>query len=556
MVKELNFIAYRKLKAIKINFSPFVNVIAGTNGTCKSSILHLVSNSYRKVQTTADYIREPNAIKVISKINKILNPKIEGLTRGDKSYNNPAPRVPGTLYSCLYDNDYQLNFRRHNAADNKRFAIKPEYKVGRNDYLPMMPIIYLGLFRLFSFGEFSNDNLIKSVTRKLPDQIKEELQILYKNFTGYDIALEKLNAMGEIKNRAEFETDIQGVDSNTISAGEDNLFIILLSLVSLKYYFESIISNQEIESILLIDEIDATLHPAFQLKLLELCLEYSRRYKIQVIFTSHSLTLLEKCLLEKDVNVVYLLDNIDYVLQMEDVDIYKIKMFLNQALENEVYIGNKIPIITEDDEAREFLQLLLERYAEKNNDSIEKYFHLVQAKLSSSAIKNLAQDKLLSRSTLRTINILDGDMQNNLNDNIITLPGSTSPEEIAFTYSKILYEDPKYNKFWENQVLLNVGFTKTYYRDHLLSKYESNLETLEELQEANKSHGKKRDLNKKLFNSYSHFWLQVLHFWIRDENNSVAVEEFYQNLFKLFKKTAEFHDIDSKQWNLGVKNDS
>ncbi|WP_225310760.1 ATP-binding protein [Streptococcus ratti] len=208
MVKELDFVAYRKLKAIKINFSPFVNVIAGTNGTCKSSILHLVSNSYRKVQTTADYIREPNAIKVISKINKILNPKIEGLTRGDKSYNNPAPGVPGTLYSCLYDNDYQLNFRRHNAADNKRFAIKPEYKNGKKDSLPMMPIIYLGLFRLFSFGEFSNDDLIKSVTRRLPDQIKEELQILYKNFTGYDIALEKLNAMGEIKNRAEFETDI------------------------------------------------------------------------------------------------------------------------------------------------------------------------------------------------------------------------------------------------------------------------------------------------------------------------------------------------------------
>ena len=38
---------------------------------------------------------------------------------------------------------------------------------------------------------------------------------------------------------------------------------------------------------------------------------------------------------------------------------------------------------------------------------------------------------------------------------------------------------------------------KTYYRDHLLSKYESNLETLEELQVANKSHGKK-GLNKKL----------------------------------------------------------
>ncbi|EJN94838.1 putative prophage Lp2 protein 4 [Streptococcus ratti FA-1 = DSM 20564] len=59
-----------------------------------------------------------------------------------------------------------------------------------------------------------------------------------------------------------------------------------------------------------------------------------------------------------------------------------------------------------------------------------------------------------------------------------------------------------------------------------------------------------------MFNSYSQFWLQVLYFWIRDENNSVEVEKFYQNLFKLFKKTAEFHDIDSKQWNFGGENDS
>ena len=464
--------------------------------------------------------------------------------------------MPGTLYSCLYDNDYQLNFRRHNAADNKRFAIKPEYKTGENDSLPMMPIIYLGLFRLFSFGEFSNDDLIESVTKRLPDQIKEELQLLYKNFTGYDIVLENLNAMGEIKNRADFETNIQGVDSNTISAGEDNLFIILLSLVSLKYYFESIDSSHNVESILLIDEIDATLHPAFQLKLLKLCLEYSKKYKIQVIFTSHSLTLLEKCLNEKDVNVIYLLDNIDYVLQMEDVDIYKIKMYLNQALENEVYIGNKIPVITEDDEAREFLQLLLNHYNEEYANSIEKYFHLVQAKLSSSAIKNLAKDKLLSRSTLRTINILDGDKRNNLNDNIITLPGSNSPEAVAFIYSKTLYENSEYNKFWENKVLLNSGFTKTYYRDHLLSKYESNLKDLDDLRKAGKSHGKERELNKQLFKDYSRFWIHVLQFWIRDEKNSDKVKKFYQDLSKLFKKTAEFHDIDSKQWSFEVKNDS
>lgn len=97
MVKQLDFVAYRKLKNIQIDFSQHVNIIAGTNGTCKSSILHLISNSYQKIKTTSDIVTDAQAIKVISKINRILNPKIEGLTRGDEEYNNPAPGVPGTL---------------------------------------------------------------------------------------------------------------------------------------------------------------------------------------------------------------------------------------------------------------------------------------------------------------------------------------------------------------------------------------------------------------------------------------------------------------------------
>ena len=547
MVKQLDFVAYRKLKGLQIDFSESVNIIAGTNGTCKSSILHLISNSYQKIKTTSQYVTDAEAIRVISKINRILNPKIEGLTRGDKAYNNPAPGVSGTLYKCIYDNTYELNFRRHNASDNKRFAIKPEYKVGNNDALPMMPVIYLGLFRLFAFGEFSDDESIKNISKKLPTEIKKELSSLYNAFTGYNIELEKLNEMGGIKNRADFETDMKGIDSNTISAGEDNLFIILLSLVSLKYYFDSINSNNTVESILLIDEVDATLHPAFQIKLLDLCLEYSKKYKIQIIFTSHSLTLIEKCL-KDEANVIYLLDNIDYVLPMEDVDIYKIKMYLNQSLKNEIYIENKIPVITEDEEARIFLELLLNHYEEIHKDSIGRYFHLVQAKLSSSAIKNLAEDKMLSRSTLRTINVLDGDMNSNLSDNIATLPGSLSPEDVAFTYSKKLYDHIEHKNFWENNVLLNLGYTKTYFRDNILKQYDNNLLILEQARQNNDSHGKKRELNKKLFNDYSQFWLQVLHYWIRDDENKEEVERFYNELFILFRKTAEFHDINPKEW--------
>ncbi|EFB2051221.1 ATP-binding protein, partial [Escherichia coli] len=91
-----------------------------------------------------------------------------------------------------------------------------------------------------------------------------------------------------------FDTDNPAIDSNTISSGEDNIFIIIKALVSLRYYFESLIqSTDQKESILLIDEFDATLHPSLQIRLLDKIYQYAKDYKIQVFFTTHSLTLLE-----------------------------------------------------------------------------------------------------------------------------------------------------------------------------------------------------------------------------------------------------------------------
>ena len=95
--------------------------------------------------------------------------------------------------------------------------------------------------------------------------------------------------MGDIKTRADFESDKEGIDSNTISAGEDNLFIIICALVSLRYYFENIASHNDVESILLIDEFDATLHPSLQNRLLKIFREYAEAYKIQIIFTTQQI---------------------------------------------------------------------------------------------------------------------------------------------------------------------------------------------------------------------------------------------------------------------------
>ena len=49
MIEEINVKQYRKLKNISFKMSKNLNAISGTNGTCKTSLLHMISNSFQTV---------------------------------------------------------------------------------------------------------------------------------------------------------------------------------------------------------------------------------------------------------------------------------------------------------------------------------------------------------------------------------------------------------------------------------------------------------------------------------------------------------------------------
>lgn len=44
MIQKISVNQYRKLKNLDFEFSKEINVISGTNGTCKTSLLHIASN--------------------------------------------------------------------------------------------------------------------------------------------------------------------------------------------------------------------------------------------------------------------------------------------------------------------------------------------------------------------------------------------------------------------------------------------------------------------------------------------------------------------------------
>lgn len=552
MIKQLHINQYRKIKDMDFDFTPGLNTISGTNGTCKTSLLHLFSNSFQAVTRSCPWLTDARCLQIINAVNAITNPKVESLTRGDQKYNDPAHGVSGILFTVDYFDREPLGFRRHNSTLNSRYAVKPMYQRGTGDTLPYCPVIYLGLSRLVPFGEYQNDDAVSNIKKNLPDEYQQKISDIYRRFTHYAISPTSAQKMGDIKTRAEFSSDYEGIDSNTISAGEDNLHIILTALVSLEYYYKSISPSKTVESVLLIDELDATLHPAFQIKLLNLFREFSQQYKIQIVFTTHSMSILEAMLDYHD-NVIYLVDGLTSITKMDDLDIYKIKMHLSTLTHDDIYRDKVIPLFTEDEEARFLLDLILSRFEETHPMEfgvVRRFFHIVQVNMGAENLRGIFQDSKLLRMTMKSICVLDGDHNSSMRDCIVALPGKNggasgsrmSPEELLFKYAEYLYDTD--DSFWTDATVLSRGYSKYFYLDRIRAK----INEYEAAESADTTSKKRREFNKDLFNKEKGFFEFLFKHWLHNQSNSAELHRFYTELRTLFRKIAPYNEINPTEW--------
>lgn len=155
----------------------------------------------------------------------------------------------------------------------------------------------MGLSRLYPIGEVDD---LKENNLELSDQ---EIVFFKKYYSEILLSFDSEEYKNEIKLIDKNKISTGGISTNsydwqTISAGQDNIGKIILTILEFKRLKEKFKDNY-FGGILLIDELEATLYPGAQKKLIEFLNKYSAKYNIKIIFTTHSLEIIEELLNNK-----------------------------------------------------------------------------------------------------------------------------------------------------------------------------------------------------------------------------------------------------------------
>ncbi len=427
---------FRHIQNQTIEFGKYLTVITGLNGTGKSSILGWIAQ-------LCDYK---------SKDMTILD------TFFKEDYKNVFRFCPDNDYNQEYEVKFNYTSTNSLLEESKQIATRyvekteksPErYRTdfdGRGKALDH-PIIYLGLKRLIPLA---TENKISTFKSTIPNKFATTYSNLIKEI--FVLVNENINPEGiksTNKKLLAIQTDSYGHLGN--SAGQDNISQIISSLISFEILKEKKDANFK-GGIILIDELDSTLYAASQCKLLDILFRYARKLDIQIIFTTHSIEILEylstKIGNDTKVNYFNLVDGKVKNTINPSVD------YVKRKIKNEVSKSEsieKINFICEDEVAQYFTKNLI------NNSELKKIINVEKGPFPDGTIISMAES---NHSIFKNVYyILDGDVKEKFKNKKIPprtvfLPSNSRPETIMFKFIKNLSDE---DEFWDDEK----NFTKS-----------------------------------------------------------------------------------------------
>jgi predicted ATPase len=284
----MEIIKFRKLIDLKFKLGSKITVIAGHNGTLKSTLLGLIGHPFSMLSSSNEMknAKTIDGYSFQSKFSDKFNFSLDYEKSNDYRFN---------LYFCnnsIYPGGiYQAKciFRKVNNIPQEIRIWSVRGREKGMGYV-QIPVIFLSLKRLIPVGEE------KIISNKLATLDSDEVKLFIKYHRNILLINDKIDNIEQFKssNKSSLGVKTSLYDSLTNSSGQDNLGKLLLSIFSFKRLQDKYKALYK-GGILLVDELDATLFPRAQEKLVESLYHFAAQYSIQFIFTTHSPSILRIC---------------------------------------------------------------------------------------------------------------------------------------------------------------------------------------------------------------------------------------------------------------------
>ncbi|MGR3219719.1 MAG: AAA family ATPase, partial [Candidatus Anammoxibacter sp.] len=354
-IDKISIEKFRLLKNVEFEIGKNITLIAGQNGTAKSTLLGMLCQPFSfgvSQGPTAGSVDNSKYTDNYHGINLLRYHDITGsaffydcedVFRLSRLHDTISKKYTYRLHlsgNCI--NRDSLVFgkgllvratKRKDSGKKERIRLVAgpgaRQEAGEGNF--PHPVIYLGLNRLWPLA------LVKKL------DVKDTLEITDKDKKWYIKKYNEILVLDEHDNKTEFlktgvgpKADFIGASSSdynseSCSAGQDNLGQILTAILSFRH-LKSKLGDKYQGGVLLIDEMDATFHAIAQTRVIKTLLEVSKELNLQIIATTHSMHLLEHVFhsnLKENIKVLYLQKSENEIMDSGFTTFNEIKYSLN-----------------------------------------------------------------------------------------------------------------------------------------------------------------------------------------------------------------------------------
>lgn len=454
-INKMNVKSFRSLEDVDVKIGSKLTLIAGRNGTSKSTILGILAQicSFEKNYTP----NGENELQFNTVYDQEFYTEFRTHFRISEKYDTPKEKyqVDFGITDAQEQKEITASLQGTKRKSSLRLVLRKSDSIILNTSRNIThPSIFLSLERLLPIIKRDKDS------EALLDLSEEEKEFIVKAHNRIFTTLDRhVSISSNLTKKAGVKSTVvtnEKYDVDSASSGEDNIGQILMALVSFKRLKRNWPDYKG--GLLLIDELDASLFPRAQLELFDLFNKLAKQLDLQIVFTTHSPTLISHAFekwenaqknasTKNDIAINYLTDSRGKVENRHDYSLGDIIADLNitgKTLEQRV----KVNCYYEDTEAYFMANHLLK------NEQKKLIKPMSNVKLGSNNYLSLINVGVPEFKKLSLV-VLDGDIPKKeivKYKNVVLLPCSLPPDQLIFKY---LNELDANDRYWENATRFN-----------------------------------------------------------------------------------------------------